>query len=168
MFGSFAKRTLLLITPMLFAIFALACSTEEHCHATMTRQNPPAIKFSFTSFIDPATVRIRVEEVAISANGEKYYGDVEKLVWDVKLKKPGAFRSWPIVIYGQVPLDGEQLEPKEGSPRPLSEGRIYRCLVLGRYWPDLIFFKVEGNKITEVYGAEAQPLPDYARKHIEE
>jgi len=75
------------------------------------------------------------------------FGRKELPVWSFKSRQRNEHQTWPTIVYGQLPDEFEQTFPKQGSPQPLVEGRVYgaHATIYGTSGDEIWFIVKEGK-----------------------
>ena len=80
--------------------------------------------------------------------GEKdEFGRKELPVWAFKSRQRSEHKTWPSIVYGQLPNEFVQTFPKQGNPLPLVEGKIYgvHATIYGTSGDNVWFIVKEGK-----------------------
>src|SRR5262252_8629542 len=120
-------RPLLGLVITLLIVQLTGCTPDVRI--SMSAENPPTFKFkrNFSEvntllFLD--VIEIAPENQAVPYDEQHF--DKNLILWRIEPeKKDTPIDDLPSITYGRVPPGFVQLTPKEGSPLPLTEGKVY-------------------------------------------
>jgi len=118
---------------LLLPLFCVALACKADIEISMTNSVPPAFTFerarsAHVYYLDFFVVR---DIAPANQNRPHLEQDPDKntVIWQVwpRTTADGTIDSLPPITYGSVPAGFNQTIPKEGTPPPLLEGKVYEA-----------------------------------------